>query len=132
MLRGLVVARGVALLRGRAPLRRLWSERAGSPHSRWGPPRRRFLAFGGVLGLALGLNLAVASTMGADDEGEDGGEPEVPSRKRGFSRAVQRSRDLLQRVKDEAGAPGIVIGVSVDGKVVWSEGEWLFLLSLED
>lgn len=29
---------------------------------------------------------------------------------------------MLHRIKDEVGAPGIVIGVSVDGKEVWSEG----------
>nr|XP_005987831.1 PREDICTED: serine beta-lactamase-like protein LACTB, mitochondrial [Latimeria chalumnae] len=41
---------------------------------------------------------------------------------RGYSVAVENSRDLLQRIKDEVGTPGIVVGVSVDGKEVWSEG----------
>ncbi|XP_009885027.1 PREDICTED: serine beta-lactamase-like protein LACTB, mitochondrial [Charadrius vociferus] len=41
---------------------------------------------------------------------------------KGFQRAIERSRDLLRRIKDEAGIPGILIGVSVDGKEVWSEG----------
>ncbi|XP_041459791.1 serine beta-lactamase-like protein LACTB, mitochondrial [Lytechinus variegatus] len=44
----------------------------------------------------------------------------VSSRK--FDAAIKRSRDLLQRAKDEVGAPGIVAAVSVDGKLVWSEG----------
>ncbi|XP_027781755.2 serine beta-lactamase-like protein LACTB, mitochondrial isoform X1 [Marmota flaviventris] len=39
-----------------------------------------------------------------------------------FARAIESSRDLLHRIKDEVGAPGIVVGVSVDGKEVWSEG----------
>ncbi|KAM6201769.1 serine beta-lactamase-like protein LACTB, mitochondrial isoform 2-T2 [Rhynchocyon petersi] len=41
---------------------------------------------------------------------------------RRFARAIESSRDLLHRIKDEVGAPGIVVGVSVDGKEVWSEG----------
>ncbi|XP_059475088.1 serine beta-lactamase-like protein LACTB, mitochondrial [Neocloeon triangulifer] len=36
--------------------------------------------------------------------------------------AKVKARDLLLRVKDEVGAPGVVVGVSVDGKVVWREG----------
>ncbi|XP_015996602.2 serine beta-lactamase-like protein LACTB, mitochondrial isoform X1 [Rousettus aegyptiacus] len=47
--------------------------------------------------------------------------PELP-RSRRFARAIDSSRDLLHRIKDEVGAPGVVIGVSVDGKEVWSEG----------
>ncbi|XP_054543862.1 serine beta-lactamase-like protein LACTB, mitochondrial isoform X2 [Talpa occidentalis] len=39
-----------------------------------------------------------------------------------FARAIDSSRDLLHRIKDEVGAPGVVVGVSVDGKEVWSEG----------
>lgn len=39
-----------------------------------------------------------------------------------LEKAKSKARDLLLRVKDEAGAPGIVIGVSIDGKVVWKEG----------
>ncbi|XP_036593035.1 serine beta-lactamase-like protein LACTB, mitochondrial [Trichosurus vulpecula] len=45
--------------------------------------------------------------------------PPPPER---FARAIESSRDLLHRIKDEVGAPGIVVGVSVDGKEVWSEG----------
>ncbi|XP_078718185.1 serine beta-lactamase-like protein LACTB, mitochondrial [Lampetra fluviatilis] len=36
--------------------------------------------------------------------------------------AVWAGRDLLQKVKDEVGAPGMVVGVSVNGEVVWTEG----------
>uniref|UniRef100_A0A8C1D5Y5 Lactamase, beta n=1 Tax=Cyprinus carpio carpio TaxID=630221 RepID=A0A8C1D5Y5_CYPCA len=39
-----------------------------------------------------------------------------------YSAAIDTSRDLLQRIKDEVGAPGMVIGVSVDGSHVWCEG----------
>ncbi|KAI7811843.1 serine beta-lactamase-like protein LACTB, mitochondrial isoform X1 [Triplophysa rosa] len=41
-----------------------------------------------------------------------------------YTGAIQISRDLIQRIKvqDEVGAPGIVVGVSVDGSPVWCEG----------
>ncbi|XP_016303985.1 serine beta-lactamase-like protein LACTB, mitochondrial isoform X2 [Sinocyclocheilus anshuiensis] len=39
-----------------------------------------------------------------------------------YTAAIETSRDLLQRIKDEVGAPGMVIGVSVDGSHVWCEG----------
>ncbi|KAM6936941.1 serine beta-lactamase-like protein LACTB, mitochondrial [Xenentodon cancila] len=43
-----------------------------------------------------------------------------------YSTAVKISRDLLERIKvgseAEVGAPGLVVGVSVDGTQVWSEG----------
>ncbi|XP_027766483.1 serine beta-lactamase-like protein LACTB, mitochondrial [Empidonax traillii] len=74
-------------------------------------PRARPWGWGLALGLAVGVR------------GEaDGGREEEPPPPRGFGAAVERSRDLLRRVKDEAGIPGIIVGVSVDGKEVWSEG----------
>jgi len=39
--------------------------------------------------------------------------------------AKAKSRDVLLRVKDEVGAPGLVVGVSVNGKVIWREGNLL-------
>ncbi|XP_073724924.1 serine beta-lactamase-like protein LACTB, mitochondrial isoform X1 [Misgurnus anguillicaudatus] len=41
-----------------------------------------------------------------------------------YTAAIEVSRDLVRRIKvqDEVGAPGIVIGVSVDGSPVWCEG----------
>lgn len=68
-------------------------------------------------GLALGLALGVKAAA-------DGGPEEVPQEvpRRGFGAAIERSRDLLRRIKDEAGIPGILVGVSVDGREVWSEG----------
>ncbi|XP_067327313.1 serine beta-lactamase-like protein LACTB, mitochondrial [Anolis sagrei] len=75
------------------------------------------------LGLGLGLAAAVVSSAAGKDEMEaDGEAQERPRRGAAYIRAQATSRDLLQRVKDEVGAPGIVVGVSVDGKEVWSEG----------
>ncbi|XP_051978585.1 serine beta-lactamase-like protein LACTB, mitochondrial [Xyrauchen texanus] len=39
-----------------------------------------------------------------------------------YRTAIEISRDLLQRNQVEVGAPGMVIGVSVDGNQVWCEG----------
>jgi hypothetical protein len=38
--------------------------------------------------------------------------------------AIVKARDLACRKKDEVGAPGLVIGVSINGKTVWAEGEY--------
>lgn len=38
------------------------------------------------------------------------------------SQAIYKARELAYRLKDEVGAPGLVIGVSIDGKTVWLEG----------
>ncbi|KAH0619798.1 hypothetical protein JD844_014061 [Phrynosoma platyrhinos] len=111
MLRGLMVLRRAAGLYGggRGPL----------PPP---PPFRRWRLLGAGLGLAA---LAVGASAAGDGQEEGHGEKQRqrgPWREGGFGRAVAASRDLLRRVKDEVGAPGIVIGVSVDGKEVWSEG----------
>ncbi|KAM6058940.1 serine beta-lactamase-like protein LACTB, mitochondrial isoform 3-T3 [Chlamydotis macqueenii] len=77
-------------------------------------------------GLALGLALGVKVPTPAGCEADGGREAEeansLPLPPRGFGAAVERSRELLRRIKDEAGIPGILVGVSVDGKEVWSEG----------
>ncbi|KAG8197639.1 hypothetical protein JTE90_001569 [Oedothorax gibbosus] len=39
-----------------------------------------------------------------------------------YQEAIEKSRDILQRVKDEKGIPGLVVGVSIDGNTVWEEG----------
>ncbi|KAG7170811.1 Serine beta-lactamase-like protein LACTB-like 1 [Homarus americanus] len=39
-----------------------------------------------------------------------------------LQKTVRKSRQLLKRVMEEAGAPGLVISVSVDGKTVWADG----------
>lgn len=39
-----------------------------------------------------------------------------------YTNAIRESKDLIRKIKDEVGAPGIVVGVSIDGTVVWEEG----------
>ncbi|XP_023041054.1 serine beta-lactamase-like protein LACTB, mitochondrial isoform X1 [Piliocolobus tephrosceles] len=115
-------------------------------HQRAGLPPLGHGWVGGLglgLGLALGVKLAgglrgaapAQSPAAPDPEASPLAEPPqaqslapwspqtpAPPHSRCFARAIESSRDLLHRIKDEVGAPGIVVGVSVDGKEVWSEG----------
>ncbi|KAM9062158.1 serine beta-lactamase-like protein LACTB, mitochondrial [Sarcophilus harrisii] len=113
------------------------------PRSRWTPGHGWAGGLGLGLGLALGAKL-VSGLRGASPAPSPGapgpdeslqGEPlspvpallpraqsAPPPPPERFARAIESSRDLLHRIKDEVGAPGIVVGVSVDGKEVWSEG----------
>ncbi|XP_072529788.1 serine beta-lactamase-like protein LACTB, mitochondrial isoform X1 [Salminus brasiliensis] len=77
-----------------------------------------------LLGLGAGFLLAVglknhSSPERCECESE---KPDKPHNTSKYSSAVEISRDLVQRIKDEVGAPGMVIGVSVDGTPVWCEG----------
>ncbi|XP_074249612.1 serine beta-lactamase-like protein LACTB, mitochondrial isoform X3 [Saimiri boliviensis] len=115
-------------------------------HQRAGLPPLGHGWVGGLglgLGLALGVKLAGGLRGAAPAQPPAAPDPEAsplaeppqeqslapwspqtpaPPRSRCFARAIESSRDLLHRIKDEVGAPGIVVGVSVDGKEVWSEG----------
>ncbi|XP_073435494.1 serine beta-lactamase-like protein LACTB, mitochondrial isoform X2 [Dendrobates tinctorius] len=71
--------------------------------------------------LGLGLGLAVAAAQVAEGPVEEDGKKNRKVRE-AYSAAIVRSRELLCRVKDEVGSPGIVVGVSVDGQTVWTEG----------
>ncbi|XP_074090437.1 serine beta-lactamase-like protein LACTB, mitochondrial isoform X2 [Macrotis lagotis] len=111
------------------------AQRRGSHRRAAWPPGR---AWAGGLGLGLGLGLALGAQLVSGPRGESPaapaeppqGAPPCPEPPRAppppaperFSRAIESSRDLLHRIKDEVGAPGIVVGVSVDGREVWSEG----------
>ncbi|XP_062946587.1 serine beta-lactamase-like protein LACTB, mitochondrial isoform X2 [Cynocephalus volans] len=125
---------------------RAWGCGRRGAHQRAGLPPLGHGWVGGLglgLGLALGVKLAgglrgaapaqppAAPDPEASPEAESSQEqplalrsPQTPAPppSRCFARAIESSRDLLHRIKDEVGAPGIVVGVSVDGKEVWSEG----------
>ncbi|XP_029909207.1 serine beta-lactamase-like protein LACTB, mitochondrial isoform X2 [Myripristis murdjan] len=72
---------------------------------------------GAGIALALGLkyHFDTASTS-CDDKATDA------LRSARYNVAIKVSRDLVRRIKDEVGAPGLVVGVSVDGSQVWCEG----------
>lgn len=75
----------------------------------------------GLPRVLLGLGLAVAAARIAEGPGEEDGQKKRKPRE-AYSTAIDSSRELLRRVKDEVGSPGIVVGVSVDGQAVWLEG----------
>nr|XP_034986384.1 serine beta-lactamase-like protein LACTB, mitochondrial [Zootoca vivipara] len=108
MLRGLAAARRVLL-----PVRR---PGGGGHGARWSPPSRGS-RWRWAWGSGWPLTAAAAVAAAGNEEEREGPPPD-----KGFARAVASSRDLLQRLKDEVGAPGIVAGVSVDGKEIWLEG----------
>ncbi|KAM9754301.1 serine beta-lactamase-like protein LACTB, mitochondrial isoform 2-T2 [Menidia menidia] len=76
-----------------------------------------------VCGIGAGVALAVGLKYGSDPANSScddkvGKEVKADS----YCAAIKVSRDLLERIKAEVGAPGLVVGVSVDGAQVWCEG----------
>ncbi|CAN9499313.1 unnamed protein product [Ophioblennius macclurei] len=81
--------------------------------------KSRIWMYGVGVGFALAVGVKYSKDSGrssCDDRVND------PGRRDRYSRAIVVSRDLLERIKAEVGAPGIVVGVSVDGAQVWCEG----------
>uniref|UniRef100_A0A8C6T9E3 Lactamase, beta n=1 Tax=Neogobius melanostomus TaxID=47308 RepID=A0A8C6T9E3_9GOBI len=75
----------------------------------------------------LGVGAAVAFAVGLKSRGDLAESPNGPNRGTDvaqFRAAVEASRELLERVQVRAVvcAPGLVVGVSVDGVQVWCEG----------
>ncbi|XP_060770827.1 serine beta-lactamase-like protein LACTB, mitochondrial isoform X2 [Neoarius graeffei] len=105
-------ARVKQLLSGRVPAQRR------TPALTWrsnNDGKRRFWA----LGIGTGFLLAVGLKYHGYSRERCECEKSVNSK---YRAAIEISRDLIQRIKDEVGAPGVVIGVSVDGTQVWGEG----------
>ncbi|XP_078056343.1 LOW QUALITY PROTEIN: serine beta-lactamase-like protein LACTB, mitochondrial [Mustelus asterias] len=103
-----------------APLRILSKAR-----TTWGWSRSSGSGWAWSRGLGLGLGLTLTVGLGLwvpQSECQSEREEEQRESSEELAAAKKRGRDLLQRVKDEVGAPGIVVGVAVDGKEVWSEG----------
>ncbi|XP_076589415.1 serine beta-lactamase-like protein LACTB, mitochondrial isoform X2 [Chaetodon auriga] len=76
-----------------------------------------------ICGVGLGIALAVGlkyQTDTADSSCDD--KVTEAQRTDRYSDAIKVSRDLVERIKAEVGAPGLVVGVSVDGAQVWCEG----------
>lgn len=48
-----------------------------------------------------------------------------PKKEEKFRQAIQECRELVKQFKEKTGAPGVVIGVSVDGEIIWEEGKKL-------
>ncbi|XP_075894280.1 serine beta-lactamase-like protein LACTB, mitochondrial isoform X2 [Nelusetta ayraudi] len=92
--------------RSNAVLVRLWS-------------RSRIWICGVGLGVAVAVGLKCRSDA-ASDLCDDNVRSDRRSER--YSDAIKVSRDLVERIQAEVGAPGVVVGVSVDGAQVWSEG----------
>ncbi|XP_034032378.1 serine beta-lactamase-like protein LACTB, mitochondrial isoform X2 [Thalassophryne amazonica] len=73
-----------------------------------------------ICGVGLGLTLAVGLKYRSDQKNSR--EVAAADRTQLYKSAIKASRDFSERIKDEVGAPGLVVGVSVDGEQVWSEG----------
>ncbi|XP_028679148.2 LOW QUALITY PROTEIN: serine beta-lactamase-like protein LACTB, mitochondrial [Erpetoichthys calabaricus] len=81
-----------------------------------------FLGFG--FGLLFTVGLAASGWLVFVSKSKCEKKPAVSKSKRrdAYEDAIEVSRDLLQRLKDEVGVPGVVVGVSVNGEQVWTEG----------
>ncbi|XP_070687064.1 serine beta-lactamase-like protein LACTB, mitochondrial [Pempheris klunzingeri] len=76
-----------------------------------------------ICGVGVGIALAVGLKYRSDTAGTSCEDKVVETQRAdGYSAAIRVSRDLVERIKDEVGAPGLVVGVSVDGDEVWCEG----------
>ncbi|XP_071355210.1 serine beta-lactamase-like protein LACTB, mitochondrial isoform X2 [Trachinotus anak] len=74
-------------------------------------------------GVGVGIALAVGLKYRADTVNSSCVDKVAEAERTGrYGAAVKVSRDLVERIKAEVGAPGLVVGVSVDGVQVWCEG----------
>ncbi|XP_054633795.1 serine beta-lactamase-like protein LACTB, mitochondrial isoform X1 [Dunckerocampus dactyliophorus] len=72
---------------------------------------------GGGLALVLVLKYRAGTDNGSCDNNTVG-----DSQRHRYDSAITASRVLVERIQTEVGAPGLVVGVSVDGVHVWCEG----------
>ncbi|KAK6475233.1 serine beta-lactamase-like protein LACTB [Huso huso] len=101
--------------------RTFWYHDSHSRYNVFRRPRVWFFGFGVGLAIVFGLK-EIVFVVNKSKCQEEGAADEGTKDKSRYADAIGVSYDLLQRKKDEVGAPGIVVGVSVDGKQVWTEG----------
>ncbi|XP_076863548.1 serine beta-lactamase-like protein LACTB, mitochondrial isoform X2 [Brachyhypopomus gauderio] len=77
------------------------------------------LGIGAGFLLAIGLRQYVYNHERCECDSEKREKRHLASK---YCDAIDTCRDLVQRIKDEVGAPGVVVGVAVDGAQVWCEG----------
>ncbi|XP_041853971.1 serine beta-lactamase-like protein LACTB, mitochondrial isoform X2 [Melanotaenia boesemani] len=76
-----------------------------------------------MCGIGVGIALAVGLKYSSDPANSSCDDKVGKAVKTDrYSDAIKVSRDLVERIKAEVGAPGLVVGVSVDGTPVWCEG----------
>ncbi|XP_028286814.1 serine beta-lactamase-like protein LACTB, mitochondrial isoform X2 [Parambassis ranga] len=81
--------------------------------------KSRIWAYGVGVGIALAVGLKYSTESGNSSCDDEVIKTERSDR---YSDAIKVSRDLVERIKAEVAAPGMVVGVSVDGVNVWCEG----------
>ncbi|XP_044047985.1 serine beta-lactamase-like protein LACTB, mitochondrial isoform X2 [Siniperca chuatsi] len=76
-----------------------------------------------ICGVGVGIVLAVGLKYRTDTANGSCDDKVVEAQRTDrYNDAIKVSRDLVERIKAEVGAPGLVVGVSVDGVQVWREG----------
>ncbi|MEQ2264360.1 hypothetical protein XENORESO_002148 [Xenotaenia resolanae] len=76
-----------------------------------------------MYGVGVGIVLAVGLKYSSDSANSSCDDKiKIAQKTKSYRDAIKVSRDLLERIKAEVGAPGLVVGVAVDGVEVWSEG----------
>ncbi|XP_053175003.1 serine beta-lactamase-like protein LACTB, mitochondrial isoform X2 [Scomber japonicus] len=76
-----------------------------------------------LCGFGVGIALAVGLKYRVDTANSSCADKVIVSpRADRYNAAIKVSRDLVERIQAEVGAPGIVVGVSVDGAQIWCEG----------
>ncbi|XP_061679811.1 serine beta-lactamase-like protein LACTB, mitochondrial isoform X2 [Syngnathoides biaculeatus] len=75
-----------------------------------------------VCGAGVGLALVFGLKYHARAEKASCDNTAIERQKHRYGAAINASRVLLERIQAEVGAPGLVVGVAVDGVPVWCEG----------
>ncbi|XP_061577828.1 serine beta-lactamase-like protein LACTB, mitochondrial isoform X2 [Cololabis saira] len=76
-----------------------------------------------ICGVGVGIAIAVGLKYNSDPADSLCEGPVRKAEKTDkYSSAIRTSRELVERIQAEVGAPGLVVGVSVDGAQVWREG----------
>ncbi|XP_053740733.1 serine beta-lactamase-like protein LACTB, mitochondrial isoform X1 [Synchiropus splendidus] len=127
--RAILVSRCTERLKQRS----LWFQRQQRLHVEGPNPaaaacsKRRSKSWLWLCGLGLGVAVAVGLKTNREKANVPCGDGEN-LRIGGYEAAIEASRELLKRIQvgtrddAEVGAPGLVVGVSVNGHQVWSEG----------
>uniref|UniRef100_A0A3B3UNB4 Lactamase, beta n=1 Tax=Poecilia latipinna TaxID=48699 RepID=A0A3B3UNB4_9TELE len=85
--------------------------------------KRRLKSRTWLYGVGAGIVLAVGLKYRSDSANSSCDDKvEIAQKTHPYTDAIEVSRDLLERIKAEVGAPGLIVGVAVDGVQVWSEG----------
>ncbi|XP_061534109.1 serine beta-lactamase-like protein LACTB, mitochondrial isoform X2 [Phycodurus eques] len=112
----------MSLARGRARLsdeRNVWNQSRCSVSGSTKTFSKNYNKFSLVWVCGAGVGLALVFGLQYHARREN---TAIEPQKRRYDAAVKASRVSVERIQAEVGAPGLVVGVSVDGVPVWCEG----------